>query len=168
MHATFGFIRELDLDAWSVRSNRNQTGVAHPAGITITLTGPPEPDAPRVTLTMTVDEAEQLSGTLTQLVADARQAEYSEPDHEPELLAEEDLRHAWNELIAEDIDDDDDDETSGGAPGRRPGAPGRLRTPNARFTDPARCAKRAAMRSGGRTRFAARERYPCADQRRLT
>lgn len=117
MHANFGFIRDLDLDAWSVRTNRKQTGATHPDGITITLTGPPEPDAPIVTLTLTVEEAEQLSATLTRLVADARQGRTSEPEHEPELLAEEDLRHAWNELIAEDIDDDDDDETSGGAPG---------------------------------------------------
>ena len=116
MHANFGFIRDLDLDAWSVRSRRDETGATHPASISISLFGHPEPDAPRVTLTMDVDEAEQLSATLARLVADARQGNFSEPDHElTEFVASEDLRRAWSDLMAEDIDDIEDDETGGDA-----------------------------------------------------
>lgn len=108
MHANFGFIRDLDLDAWSVRPRRDGTGAEHPAGITISLFAHPEPDAPRATLSMTLDEAEELIGALTKLVADARQDKYSEQRHESAaFLQQEDLRRAWTDLVVKDIDDDE-------------------------------------------------------------
>ncbi|HEY5852700.1 MAG TPA: hypothetical protein VIW24_01290 [Aldersonia sp.] len=109
MHATLGFIRDLDLDSWSLRPSWDETGIARPASISISLFGHPEPDAPRVTLSMTLDEAEELAGTLARLVANARQDRFSEPRQElPQSPRQEDMRRAWNDLVAEDIEDDED------------------------------------------------------------
>lgn len=82
MHANFGLYRPMSIKAFALPPHQDDDGDEVDGRITVYLFGGPEAEQPSVNLSMTVEEAEELSEQLAHLAKSCRDGVYNENGHE--------------------------------------------------------------------------------------
>lgn len=92
MHANFSVHQPLEIRAFSLPPHETDRGKPADPSITVYLTGESAYQEPSVNMSLSLDEAQDLADTLSQLVAGARANSFSKEGHE--LLAYHDEKAA--------------------------------------------------------------------------
>ncbi|WP_373938521.1 hypothetical protein [Rhodococcus qingshengii] len=99
MHADFSLYRPMETRAFALPPHTGDNGKDYDASITVHLFGQSKYREPDIRLSMTVEEAESLAATLTDLVERSRAGLYSEDGHELlEYSKDQDIKKAFRVL----------------------------------------------------------------------
>ncbi|BDC74999.1 hypothetical protein [Prescottella equi] len=82
MHANFGLYRPMSIRALALPPHKDDEGDDVDGSITIYLFGDSEYQEPSVNLSMTIEEAEELSQQLANLAKSCRNGEYNAAGHQ--------------------------------------------------------------------------------------